>query len=53
MTAETPDAPGPELLDIDPAHGETFELKFDEPGRYPYFCAIHDGPGMAGEIIVE
>ena len=29
----------------------TFEVNFDEPGTYDYFCIVH--PWMAGAIIVE
>lgn len=39
---------------LDP--GATFELTFDTPGEYPYYCRFHGGPGgvgMAGTIIVE
>jgi hypothetical protein len=28
----------------------SFTVTFEEPGRYPYFCAIH--PWMGGEVIV-
>lgn len=33
----------------------TFEVTFDTPGTFGYFCSIHGGPGsgMAGTIIVE
>ena len=31
--------------------GETFEVTFDEPGEYPYFCQIH--PTMRAVVIVE
>ena len=36
---------------IDP--GETFEVTFDEPGTYKYFCLPHEGSGMKGTIIVK
>lgn len=35
--------------------GETFDVLFDTPGSYPYFCLPHGGPGgigMAGTIVV-
>ena len=25
----------------------------DEAGTYDYFCEIHPGPGMTGQIVVE
>lgn len=31
--------------------GETFEITFDEPGEYPYFCVIH--PTMRATVVVE
>lgn len=37
-------------------NGDTFRRTFGEPGRYPYYCEIHGGPGgsgMAGVIVVE
>lgn len=36
--------------------GQTYELSFDTPGTYPYYCVPHGGPGgvgMAGVIIVQ
>lgn len=33
------------------AEGETFTHAYDEPGTYPYFCAIHNS--MTGSIVVE
>jgi len=36
---------------IDP--GETFEVTFDEPGTYAYFCLPHEASGMKGTIIVK
>jgi plastocyanin len=34
-----------------------FELTFDTPGEYPYYCVLHasgpEGPGMAGRVIVR
>ena len=35
------------VLDTD----EEFNLKFDKPGTYNYFCAIH--PKMTGKIVVQ
>lgn len=34
------------------AKGDTFEFTFEEPGTYPYFCAIHPAT-MRGEIRVR
>ena len=33
--------------------GETFEVTFDEPGTYRYFCIPHEDQGMVGTIVVE
>ena len=33
--------------------GQTFEVRFDEPGRYRYFCDPHRSLGMTGEVIVR
>jgi plastocyanin len=33
--------------------GETFEVRFDVPGRYRYFCEVHRSFGMTGEIVVR
>lgn len=35
------------------APGESFEIKFTEPGVYPYYCEPHRGAGMIGKVIVE
>lgn len=34
------------------AEGDSFEFTFDEPGSYPYFCAIHPAT-MRGEVRVR
>jgi len=31
--------------------GSTFEVRFDTPGEYPYFCMVH--PWMVGEVVVK
>lgn len=31
--------------------GETFTVRFNDPGTYRYFCTIH--PEMTGEVIVR
>lgn len=36
--------------------GATFDVTFDTPGTYAYYCVPHGGPGgvgMAGTILVE
>lgn len=33
--------------------GETFEVRFDQPGSYPYYCVPHRSLGMTGTVIVE
>lgn len=34
-------------------NGETYEVTFDEPGTYEYFCIPHESEGMRGKIVVE
>jgi plastocyanin len=34
---------------LDP--GVSFEYRFDAPGTYPYYCALHSG--MTGKVIVS
>ena len=51
-TAGTDDEPMPERFDtglLQP--GESFSVRFDEPGTYAYFCERH--PPMTGVIVVE
>lgn len=33
--------------------GGMYEQTFDAPGRYRYFCMLHEDDGMLGELIVE
>lgn len=36
--------------------GDVYRRRFDQPGRYPYYCIYHGAPGgigMAGVVIVE
>jgi plastocyanin len=33
--------------------GQTFETRFDTPGRYRYYCEPHRSLGMTGEIVVR
>ena len=35
------------------SNGETFEVRFDTPGRYRYFCEFHRSLGMTGEVVVR
>ena len=35
----------------DVATGDTFEVRFDEPGAYQYICKFH--PAMRGTVTVE
>lgn len=54
VTAGTRESPTPDVFDGQlPEQGATFELTLDEPGTYDYFCEIHPGPGMTGQIVVE
>ncbi|MGH2827078.1 MAG: cupredoxin domain-containing protein [Actinomycetota bacterium] len=33
--------------------GEEFEVSFDIPGTYRYFCVPHESSGMTGRVVVE
>ena len=35
------------------AEGDAYEVTFDEPGTYRYFCVPHEEQGMTGEVVVE
>ncbi|MBA2311955.1 MAG: copper-binding protein [Actinobacteria bacterium] len=35
------------------SQGQSFEVKFDVPGTYRYFCLPHEDQGMTGRIVVE
>jgi plastocyanin len=35
------------------AQGQTFETRFDTPGRYLYYCEPHRSLGMTGEVVVR
>lgn len=54
VTSGTRDTPTPEVFDgkLDGV-GSTFTVTLDKPGTYHYFCKIHPGAGMTGEIIVR
>jgi plastocyanin len=41
---------GDALWDMTLSSGATFEFTFEDPGTYPYFCAIH--PSMTGTVEV-
>ncbi len=35
------------------ATGGSYEVTFDQPGTYEYFCIPHEADGMKGTIVVE
>ena len=35
------------------ASGQTYEVRFDAPGRYRYYCEPHRALGMMGEVVVQ
>jgi len=53
VTGGTREDPEPDRFDEPLAEDGATEITFDEPGRYPYFCTVHSGPGMTGEVVVE
>ena len=52
VTAGTRDEPEPDRFDEQLPEASSAEITFDEAGRYPYFCSIHSGAGMTGEVVV-
>ena len=52
VTAGTRERPDPQRFDEMLAEGASTEITFDEPGRVPYFCRFHHGPGMTAEVVV-
>jgi plastocyanin len=53
VTAGTRDEPEPDRFNESLPEGESAEITFDDPGRFPYFCMIHNGPGMTAVVVVE
>jgi plastocyanin len=47
---EVPNSPTPPLA---PFNVSRFRVTFKGPGTYPFICALHDGLGMVGQIIVK
>lgn len=37
---------------VSPTLGDSFTVKFDRPGRYPFFCTFHPAE-MQGEVVVQ
>ena len=33
--------------------GQTYEVRFDTPGRYRYYCEPHRALGMTAEVVVQ
>jgi plastocyanin len=54
VTAGTRGKPDRKAFDgeLSPSTG-SFRHKFEKPGTYPYFCRLHSGDGMTGEIVVR
>lgn len=40
------------VIGVDWPLGLDFSMKFARPGRYLYYCILHDTQGMVGEIVV-
>ena len=49
----TPDGHGAFVERQTGTQGQTFETRFDTPGRYRYYCEPHRSLGMTGEIVVR
>ena len=33
--------------------GQTYRHRFTQPGRYRYFCLLHESSGMVGAVVVK
>lgn len=53
VTSGTRDAPDERFDEQLAESGGTAKQTFDRPGTYKYFCSIHSGPGMEGEVTVR
>lgn len=50
---ETEDEARDQVADALIPPGGSYEVTFDEPGTYEYFCIPHEDEGMKGTIVVE
>ena len=51
VTAGSPGDPTGEFDSGQIGTGQTFALRFDEAGQYPFFCSLH--PAMTGTVVVS
>ena len=53
VTAGTRDKPDPDRFNESLPVGKSAEVTFDHHGRFPYFCMLHNGPGMTAVVVVQ
>lgn len=53
VVAGTRAKPAPKTYKGELAQGDTFEQVYDKPGTYDYFCDLHSGDGMVGQVVVR
>lgn len=53
VTAGTRERPRPSRFDHRLGEGDEVTIEFTRTGRVAYFCSLHSGDGMVGEVIVR
>ena len=53
VTAGTRERPEPGRFDHRLGEGDDVTIEFTRSGRHPYFCSLHSGDGMVGEVVVR
>lgn len=53
VTAGTREQPEPTRYDHRLGEGAGVTIEFTRKGRHRYFCSLHSGDGMVGEVIVK
>ena len=53
VVAGTRAKPAPDTYKGKLDEGATFEQTYDKPGTYDYYCDLHSGDGMVGQVVVR